>query len=89
LIDATAKKTGLTKIDTTKTLTAIMETIEETLVQGDNVSLIGFGTFYVKSRAARDGRNPQTGAPIRIPAKKVPGFRPGKGLKEAVEQSGE
>ena len=61
------------------------ETIEETLASGDKVQVIGFGTFEVRDRAARKGRNPQTGEEIQIPASKVPGFKAGKALKEAVK----
>jgi len=85
LIDEIAAKTDLTKKQSGATLNALLETVQGALAQGDSVSLIGFGTFEVRDRAARDGRNPQTGAPIRIPAKKVPAFKAGKQLKDAVE----
>jgi DNA-binding protein HU-beta len=84
LIDEIAAKTGLTKKQSGAALNALLETVQDALAQGDSVSLIGFGTFEVRDRAARDGRNPQTGAPIRIPAKKVPAFKAGKQLKNAI-----
>ena len=64
---------------------AVIEAITETLQEGEQVSLIGFGTFLVRERAARTGRDPRTGATINIPAAKVPAFRPGKALKDAVK----
>ncbi|MBC8232482.1 HU family DNA-binding protein [bacterium] len=84
LIDEVAEKTGLTKKQSGAALNAVLEAIQEALVKGDSVGLIGFGTFEVRERAARSGRNPQTGAPIEIPAKTVPAFKVGKKLKDAV-----
>jgi DNA-binding protein HU-beta len=84
VIDQVSESTGLTKKDSNAALNAVLGTIQSALANGDSVGLIGFGTFEIRERAARDGRNPQTGAPIRIPAKKVPAFRAGKALKEAI-----
>ncbi|MBF0308833.1 MAG: HU family DNA-binding protein [Magnetococcales bacterium] len=84
LVDAVAAKTGLPKVQTAACLDAIMQTVRETLGGGGSVSLIGFGTFAVAERAARSGRNPQTGKRIDIPAGRLPRFRPGKLLKDAV-----
>lgn len=85
LIDAIASKAGLSKKDATAALDATIETVKEELVSGKKVQLIGFGSFEVRDRAARQGRNPQTGQTIKIPATKVPAFRAGKELKEAVK----
>ncbi|HBY89234.1 MULTISPECIES: HU family DNA-binding protein [Ruoffia] len=85
LVEKVAEKTNLTKKDVTAAVEALFETIEETLASGDKVQVIGFGTFEVRDRAARKGRNPQTGEEIQIPASKVPGFKAGKALKEAVK----
>lgn len=84
LIESIATKADLTKADAGRALDATLETVKEALIQGDAVTLIGFGTFSVKERAARTGRNPQTGAEIQIAASKIPGFKAGKGLKDAV-----
>lgn len=84
LISAVAEKTELTKKDSDKAVTAVIETITDALVQGDKVSLVGFGTFEVKDRAARQGINPRTKEPMPIPASKLPAFKAGKALKEAV-----
>lgn len=84
LIDAIAEKGGLSKADAGKALDATIASISEALKEGDTVTLVGFGTFAVKERAARTGRNPQTGATIEIKASKVPSFKAGKGLKDAV-----
>ncbi|KRM08258.1 MAG: HU family DNA-binding protein [Liquorilactobacillus ghanensis] len=85
LIDTVATKTGLTKKDATSAVDAVLDTIQDLLKQGEKVQLIGFGNFEVRERAARKGRNPQTGKEIQIPASKVPAFKPGKALKEAVK----
>ncbi|MFZ2590639.1 MAG: HU family DNA-binding protein [Leuconostoc citreum] len=85
LVDSVAKATGLTKKDATASVDAVFASIEEALKNGEKVQLIGFGNFEVRDRAARKGRNPQTGAEIEIPASKVPAFKPGKALKEAVK----
>lgn len=84
LIDAIAAKADLSKINAGRALDAVLDSITSALQQGDSVSLVGFGTFAVKERAERQGRNPQTGAAITIKAAKVPNFKPGKGLKDAV-----
>ncbi len=84
LIDAIAKEAGLTKADAGKALDAITDSITAALKGGDSVSLIGFGTFKVSQRAARTGRNPQTGKEIKIAARKAPAFTAGKALKDAV-----
>jgi len=86
LIANVAEKTGLTKADTTKTLTGIIDTISETLASGEKVTFVGFGTFGVNDLAARKGRNPQTGKAIDIPARKKPAFKAGKQLKEVVNK---
>ena len=84
LIDAMAEKTGLTKKNAEAALNAFVETVSEQLVKGDKVSLVGFGTFEVTERAAREGRNPQTGETMTIAASKAPKFKAGKGLKDQV-----
>ncbi|MBF0107630.1 MAG: HU family DNA-binding protein [Magnetococcales bacterium] len=84
LVDAVAARTGLTKAQSSDAIDAVVGAIEGALKGGDQVSLVGFGTFSVSERAARTGRNPRTGAEIQIPAAKQPKFRPGKGLKDAV-----
>lgn len=84
LVGLIAEKAEITKKDAEKTLVAVLDSIEETMVKGDKVQLVGFGTFEVRERAARTGRNPQTGADITIPAAKVPAFKPGKALKDAI-----
>ena len=85
LIDMVASETGSTKVDAAKALDAVVDAVTGALAKGDSVSLVGFGTFSVRHRAARDGRNPQTGAPMHIPASKVPGFKAGKALKDKVK----
>ena len=84
LIDVVATKTGLTKKAAEAAVNAMNDAIVEALVAGDKVQLIGFGTYEVKTRAARDGRNPKTGETIKIAASKAPAFSAGKGLKDAV-----
>ena len=84
LIDAIAAGADLSKADAGKALDATLAAVTGALKNGDSVSLVGFGTFQVKDRAARSGRNPQTGATIQIAAAKVPGFKAGKALKDAV-----
>ena len=86
LIDKIAQKTKLTKKDTGKALDAVLESISSALTKGDKVTLVGFGSFEVRKREARKGRNPQNGKEIKIPARKVPAFRAGKALKEAVSK---
>ena len=84
LVDAIADSADLSKAAASRALDAVINSITDTLKSGDQVSLVGFGTFTVKDRAARTGRNPQTGEPIEIKAAKVPGFKAGKALKDAV-----
>ena len=84
LIDAIAENGGLSKADAGKALDATIAAVTNALKAGDTVTLVGFGTFSVKERAARTGRNPQTGATLEIKASKVPGFKAGKGLKDSV-----
>ena len=84
LIEKVAAAADLPKAAAGRALDAVLETVTEALKEGDSVVLVGFGTFAVKDRAARTGRNPQTGDAIEIPAAKVPGFKPGKALKDAV-----
>nr|WP_298726380.1 HU family DNA-binding protein [uncultured Steroidobacter sp.] len=84
LIDAVSSKTGLQKAEATRAVDAVFDAVTGALKAGDSVSLLGFGTFVVKARAARTGRNPRTNEPIEIPATKVPGFKAGKALKDAV-----
>ena len=84
LIEAVAESAGISKADAGRALDATINAISGALKKGDQVALVGFGTFQVKERAERTGRNPQTGQPIKIAAAKVPGFKAGKGLKDAV-----
>lgn len=84
LVAKVAEKSGLTKKDAEKSVAAVFETITDALVDGDKVQLVGFGTFEVRDRKERQGQNPQTKKPIVIPATKVPAFKAGKSLKEAV-----
>ena len=84
LIEAVAGKAGLSRADATKAVDAVLDSVTSTHRDGGGVSLVGFGTFSVKARAARMGRNPRTGEPIQIKASNVPGFKAGKALKEAV-----
>ena len=86
LVEAIAKKTGGTKASVEGTLDALMETVTVTLTKGDSVALIGFGTFSVSKRAARKGRNPATGAEIKISASKVAKFSAGAKLKKSVNK---
>ncbi len=85
IIEKVAAATNLTKKDATTAVDTVFSTIQESLANGEKVQLIGFGNFEVRSRAARKGRNPQTGEEIQIPASKVPAFKPGKALKDAVK----
>lgn len=85
LINSVAEAAGLTKKDSTKAVEAVFDTIQSTLANGDKVQLIGFGNFEVRERAARKGRNPQSGEEIEIAASKVPAFKAGKALKDAVK----
>jgi len=84
LIEAVAAAADISKTDATKAVDAVVDSITRALKKGDQVSIVGFGTFTVKDRAARSGRNPKTGETIHIPASKAPGFKAGKALKDAV-----
>jgi DNA-binding protein HU-beta len=87
LIDGVAEKSGLTKKDATAAVEGLFDVVTESLSEGERVQIIGFGSFEVRDRAARKGRNPQTGEEIQIPATKVPAFKAGKGLKDAVKEN--
>lgn len=84
LIEAVAAAAGLSRADATKAVDGVLDSVTRTLAGGGSVSLVGFGTFSVKARAARMGRNPRTGEAIQIKASNVPGFKAGKALKDAV-----
>lgn len=86
LIEAIADKADLSKAAAGNALDAFIETVENTLKEGDSIALVGFGTFSIKDRAARSGRNPQTGEPMEIRASKVPSWKPGKLIKDAVNK---
>ena len=86
LVASVADKAGLTKKDAEKAINALFMSVEEALAQEDKVQIIGFGTFEVKAREERKGRNPQTGAEITIPASKNPVFKAGKSLKDVVNK---
>jgi len=86
LVAEAAEAAGTTKAATEKVLNAVLESIENALVKQQNVTLVGFGTFTTTSRQAREGRNPKTGAKIDIPEAKVAKFRPGKKLRDSVNQ---
>lgn len=86
LIVAITEETGLTKKDVTAVTAALFEKLTDAMVNGDKVQLVGFGTFETRARAARTGKNPQTGETVKIAACKVPAFKPGKALKEAVNK---
>ncbi|MGO0061898.1 HU family DNA-binding protein [Brevibacillus fluminis] len=86
LIAKVAETAELTKKDATKAVDAVLDAIADSLKAGDKVSLIGFGNFEVRERAARKGRNPQTGEEIEIASSKIPAFKPGKELKDVVKQ---
>jgi DNA-binding protein HU-beta len=81
---AVAEESEQTKVDAAKAVDAVIKVIEAALKKGDSVSIVGFGTFTVRKRAARTGRNPRTGATIKIKASKVPAFKAGKALKDAL-----
>lgn len=85
LIAKIADKSGLTKKDAEKALNAFIDTVTDALVADDKIALVGFGTFETKKRAARKGKNPRTGEIIDIPAAKVPAFKAGQGLKNAIK----
>ncbi len=86
LISAIAEKANLSKKDAEAALNAFVGTVEAALVKGDKVQLVGFGGFEVRERAARTGRNPQTGAEMKIAAAKVPAFKAGKALKDLINK---
>lgn len=86
LVHAVAEKSGMTLADTTRVVNATLEAIGESLQEGNAVQLVGFGTFTPKERAARTGRNPQTGAELKIPASKTVGFKVGKALKDSMNK---
>jgi len=85
LVDAVTKETELKKQDVREIIDGISQVIPKVVGSGEKVSLVGFGTFYVTERKARNGRNPRTGKTINIPARKLPKFRAGKNLKDSVE----
>ena len=85
LIDKVATSTGLSKADATRALDATLNSVRSALKKGQKVTLVGFGTFSVTKRKSRKGRNPRTGAPITIPAAKIPKFSAGKALKDSVK----
>ncbi|QAU23705.1 HU family DNA-binding protein [Dyella sp. M7H15-1] len=84
LINAVAEHAELTKADAGRALEAFFETVQKALKSGEDVAVVGFGTFTVRERAARTGRNPRTNEEIKIAASKIPAFKAGKGLKDAV-----
>jgi len=86
LVDAIAKETGLSKKDSDAAVKAFVDTVTKALKKKDKVQLVGFGTFETVKRAARNGKNPQTGATIKIPASTAPKFKAGKALKDAVNK---
>ncbi len=86
LVASMAEKSKLSKKDSEKALNALVDSVEEALVKGDKVQLVGFGSFEVRNRAERKGRNPQTKEEITIPASKAPVFKVGKALKDAVSK---
>lgn len=85
LVADIARQAGTTKAEASRVLEAVVKVITDALARGEKVTLTGFGTYEVRHRAARMGRNPQTGATIQIPAQKTPAFRAGKSLKDAVK----
>ncbi len=87
LIDEVAKQADISKVKAGQVVDAILSAIEGAMKSGDSVTLVGFGTFAIAERAARTGRNPSTGAPLQIPASRVPQFRAGKNLKDAANSA--
>jgi len=83
-VDAVAAKGELSKADAANAVDAVLDAVTEAMKQGDQVTLVGFGTFLVRKREARTGRNPRTGEPLQIAASNVPSFKAGKALKDAV-----
>lgn len=86
LINAIAEKGGLTKKDAEKSLNAVVASITDALVKGDKVQIVGFGTFEVRERSAKEAINPRTQQKIKVPARKAPAFKAGKALKDAVNK---
>lgn len=86
LVASVAEKAGMTKKDAEKAVSAVLDSVQEALANNDKVQLIGFGTFETRERAARTGRNPQTGKEIKIEASKSPVFKAGKALKDAINK---
>ena len=86
LVDSIAKKSGLTIKDSAAAVNAFLDSVKDALAKGETVTLIGFGNFLVRDRAARSGRNPRTGEFVQIPAVKVPSFKAGKPLKDIVNK---
>ncbi len=84
LVAAVAAKTALSKKDAEKALSAVLETVSETLAAGEKVQLVGFGTFETKERSERTAKNPRTGETVTVPASRVPGFKAGQALKAKV-----
>lgn len=85
LINRVADVAGMTKVDAAKAVDAVSDVVMGAMQKGERVTWTGFGTFEVRTRAARMGRNPQTGAPLHIPASKTPAFKAGKSLKDTVK----
>ena len=85
LVNAVAESTGFTKKDAEKAVSAVLDGITDSLKKGEKVQLVGFGTFEVRNRAAKQGHNPRTGEPMTVPASKLPAFKAGKALKDAVK----
>lgn len=84
LVNAVAESAGFSKKDAEKAVAAVLDSVTNALIAGDKVQLVGFGTFEVRERAAKQGRNPRTGETMEIPASKLPAFKAGKALKDAV-----
>ena len=84
LVQSVAETAEISQTDAKRAVDAVLKTVTSSLAEGEQIALVGFGTFSVRDRAARTGRNPQTGKAIEIPAAKVPAFKPGKALKDAV-----
>ena len=84
LVESVADKAGITKADATRSIDALLETIKEAMMKGDKISFVGFGTFSVSKRSAREGRNPRTGETVKIPARNVVKFKAGKALSDSV-----
>ncbi|MDA8194396.1 MAG: HU family DNA-binding protein [Thermaerobacter sp.] len=86
LVTEVAERAGMTKKDAERAVNAVVETIEGALTKGDRVSLVGFGTFEVRERAARTGRNPRTGEALEISGSRIPAFKAGKSLKDSISK---